>query len=172
MNSRPLKQGAAFGDHNMSKLFRIRTKDGYVSPATAMTNVHGVDMANVIVPEKVGMAIIKNKIDWRDAVRCVASGKDPSVLLANLDAAKPRKELEDAPDFDQKKAVEENKAPEVPEVPKIGELALARAENRAPVLEKLTDEELMEQAKLVGVDAAAFSTRTGIVRAVAKKMKE
>lgn len=156
----------------MSNLFRIRTKDGYVSPATKMTNVHGVDMANVIVPAAVGVAVIKNKIDWRDVVRCVASGKDPSILLVKKDAAKPREDLESAPDFDQKKAVEENKAPEIPDVPKIGELALARAENRAPVLEKLTDDELTEQAKLVGVDPNAFSTRAGVVRAVAKKMKE
>jgi hypothetical protein len=172
MNSRPLEQGAAFGDHNMSKLFRIRVKDGYVSPATTMTNVHGVDMNNIIVPFAVGIGIIKGKVDWKDAVRCVASGKDPSILLVNKEAAKPREDLENAPDFDQQKAVGENKAPEIPDVPKIGELALARAENRAPVLEKLTEDELMEQAKLVGVDPNAFSTRAGVVRAVAKKMKE
>jgi len=156
----------------MSNLYRIRVKDGYVSPATKMTNVHGTDMANIVVPQKVGEAIIKQKIDWRDAVRCVASGKDPSILLANLDAAKPRKELEDAPDFDQKKAVEAQTPAEIPEVPKIGELALARAENRAPVIEKLTPEEIMEQAKLLGLDPAAYSTQAGIVRAIAKKMKE
>jgi len=156
----------------MSNLFRVRTKDGYVSPATKLTNAHGVDLANIVVPAAVGFAIMKKKIDWRDAVRCVASGKDPSILLANLDAAKPRKELEDAPDFDQKKAVEEAKPLDVPEVPKISELALARAENRAPVLEKLTDAELEEQAVLVGVKPTDYSTRAGIVRAVAKKMKE
>lgn len=155
----------------ITKLFRIRVKDGYVSPATTMTNIHGTDMANVIVPEKVGQAIIKNKIDWRDAVRCVASGKDPSILLANLDAAKPRKELQDAPDFDQKKAVEEVKAPEVPEAPKIGELVLARTENRAPVIEKLTPEELIEQAKLLGIDPNAYSTQAGVIRAIKKKME-
>lgn len=137
-----------------------------------MTNVHGVDMANVIVPASVGIAVIKGKVDWRDVVRCVVSGKDPSILLVKKDAAKPREDLEGAADFDQKKVAEENKALEVPEVPKIGELALSRAENRAPVLEKLTDDELMEQAKLVGVDPNGFSTRSAIVRAVAKKMKE
>lgn len=156
----------------MSKLFRVRVKDGYVSPATKMTNVHGVDMANVIVPAAVGVAIIKNKVDWKDVVRCVASGKDPSILLVNKEAIEPRKELQDAPDFDQKKAVADANPANIPEVPKIGELALARAENRAPVLENLTEAELMEQAKLVGVDPNAFSTRAGVVRAVAKKMKE
>ena len=155
----------------MSKLYRVRTKDGYVSPATAMTNVHGVDMGNIVVPEKVGVAIIKGKIDWHDAVRCVASGKDPSVLLANIEAAKPRKELQDAPDFDQKKAVEAQTPAEAPEVPKIGELALARAENRAPVIEKLTADELTEQAKLLGIDPAAYSTQAGLVRAIRKKME-
>jgi hypothetical protein len=172
MNSRPLKQGAAFGDHNMSTLYRIRVKDGYVSPATKMTNVHGVDMANIIVPDKVGVAIIKGKIDWRDAVRCVASGKDPSVLLVNAKAATPRQELEDAPDFDQQKVVKEVQAALIPDVPKISELALARAENRAPALEKLTDAELEEQAALVGVKTTDYSTKAGIVRAIAKKMKE
>jgi len=156
----------------MSNLYRIRVKDGYVSPATKMTNVHGTDMANIVVPQKVGEAIIKGTIDWCDAVRCVASGKDPSILLANLDAAKPRKELEDAPDFDQKKAVEAQTPAEIPEVPKIGELALSRAENRAPVIEKLTDEELEEQARLVGVKTTDYSTKAGIIRAIAKKMKE
>lgn len=155
----------------MSKLYRIRVKDGYVSPATSMTNVHGVDMANILVPDKVGLAIIKKKIDWQDAVRCVASSKDPSILLANLDAAKPRKELQDAPDFDQKKVAEEAKAPEIPEVPKIGELVLARTENRAPVIEKLTPEELLEQAKLLGIDPSAYSTQAGVIRAIKKKME-
>jgi hypothetical protein len=156
----------------MNKLFRVRVKDGYVSPATKMTNVHGVDMANIIVPEKVGQAIVKNKIDWRDAVRCVASGKDPSILLTVAEAAAPRKELENAPDFDQKKATETANPPEIPDVPKISELALARAEGRAPVIEKLTDAELEEQAKLVGVKTTDYSTKAGIVRAVIKKMKE
>ena len=156
----------------MSNLYRIRVKDGYVSPATKMTNVHGVDMANVIVPQKVGEAIIRQKIDWRDAVRCVASGKDPSILLVDAKAAAPRKELEDAPDFDQKKATEASQTPEIPDVPKISELALARAEKRAPVIEKLTADEIMEQAKLLGLDPAAYSTQAGIVRAIAKKMKE
>lgn len=171
MNSHPLKQGVAFGDHNMSKLFRIRTKDGYVSPATAMTNVHGVDMANVIVPAAVGTAVIKNKVDWRDVVRCVASGKDPSILLVNKEATKPRKELENSPDFDQQKAADADKAPEIPEVPKIGELVLARTENRAPVLKNLTAEELVEQAKLLGLDPDKYATRAGLISAVKSKME-
>ena len=154
----------------MSKLFRVRVKDGYVSPATKMTNVHGVDMANVIVPEKVGQAIVKNKIDWRDAVRCVASGKDPSILLTVAEAAAPRKELEQAPDFDQKKATEAANPVEVPEVPKISELALARAQGRAPVLKDLTADELMEQAKLLGLDPDKYSTRAGLISAVKSKM--
>jgi hypothetical protein len=154
----------------MSKLFRVRVKDGYVSPATKMTNVHGVDMANIIVPEKVGVAIIKNKIDWRDAVRCVASGKDPSILLTVAEAAAPRKELEQAPDFDQKKATEAANPVEVPDVPKISELALARAEGRAPVLKDLTADELMEQAKLLGLDPDKYSTRAGLISAVKSKM--
>lgn len=137
-----------------------------------MTNAHGVDMANVLVPEKVGIAIIKKKILWSDAVRCVVSGKDPSILLVNADAAKPREDLQNAPDFDQQKAALEANPAEIPDVPKIGELALARAENRAPVVEKLTADELMEQAKLLGLDPASYSTQTGIVRAVIKKMKE
>ena len=156
----------------MSKLFRVRVKDGYVSPATSMTNIHGVDMANVIVPAEVGVAIMKKKIDWRDVVRCVASGKDPSILLVKKDAAAPREDLQNAPDFDQAKAVAAATPPEVPEVPKIGELVLARTEGRAPVIEKLTDAELEEQAKLVGVKTTDFSTRAGIVRAFIKKMKE
>lgn len=154
-----------------TKLFRIRVKDGYVSPATSMTNIHGTDMANVLVPFAVGIGIIKKEIDWRDAVRCVASGKDPSILIVKKDAAKPREDLENAPEFDQKKAAAEvNKAPEAPEAPKVGELLLARQENRAPVLEKLTDAELEEQAALVGVKTTDYSTRAGIVRAVKKQM--
>lgn len=155
----------------MSKLFRIRTKDGYVSPATAMTNVHGVDMANALVPENVGIAIIKGKIDWKDAVRCVACGKDPSILLTVAEAAKPREDLENAPDFDQKKAAADANPPEVPDVPKIGELVLARTEGRAPVLKNLTAEELIEQAKLLGLDPDKYATRAGLISAVKSKME-
>lgn len=136
-----------------------------------MTNVHGIDIGNILVPAAVGMAIIKNKIDWRDAVRCVASGKDPSILLADIKAAKPRETLENAPDFDQEKAVKELQ-PKVPEeAPKISELALSMAEGRAPVIEKLTPEELSEQAKRLGIDPLVYSTQAGLVRAIRKKME-
>jgi len=153
----------------MTKLFRVRTKDGYVSPATKLTNAHNVDMDNIVVPGPVGVAIMKNKVDWRDVVRCVASGKDPTVLLAKPDAAKPREELEAAPDFDQKAAAAT--VAEEPPAPKESELKVARAEGRAPDLAKLTNDELMEQAKLVGVDPAAYSTQSGLKRAIAKKME-
>lgn len=156
----------------MSKLYRVRTKDGFVSPATGMTNVHGIDMDNVLVPEKVGVAIIRGKIDWHDAVRCVASGKDPSILLVKPDAADPKQELKDAPNFDQKKAAVDANPPKTEEAPKIGELALSRAENRAPVIENLTDDELNEQAGLLGIKATDYSTKAGLVRAIKKKMAE
>ena len=150
----------------MTNAFRIRTKDGFVSPVTRMTNVHGIDKDNVIVPGPVGLAIIAGKINWKDAVVCVVSGKDPSVLLKNPDAAKPRAELQSAPDFDQAVAA----APEEPEEVKVSELLLARSENRAPDLSKLTDEELSEQATLVGVDPKAYSSLKALTRAVQKKM--
>lgn len=155
----------------MSKLFRVRVADGYVSPATKMTNVHGIDMANILVPAAVGIQIMKKLIDWKDAVRCVASGKDPSILIVNKDAAKPREELEKAADFDQQKAADEANPPEVPEAPKIGELALARAEGRAPVLKNLTADELIEQAKLLGLDPDKYATRAGLISAVKSKME-
>lgn len=156
-----------------TKLFRLRTSDGYVSPTTAMTNVHGTDMNQMIVPAKVGVAIMKKQVDWRDVVRCVASGKDPSILLTTPDAVKPRQELADAPDFDEQKAIAaaaleaEKKAAEAA---KGGELALARAENRAPDLAKLTEAELAQQAALVGVNPKDYSTQAGLIRAITKKM--
>ena len=150
----------------MTKLFRLRIKDGYVSPATKMTNVHSVDMSQMLIPARVAAAIWNKEVDWRDVVRCVASGKDPTILITVPDAVKPRKELEDAPDFKQEAVVP---APE-PEKSTLGELALARAENRAPDVAKLTNDELVEQAKLVGVDPAGYSTQSGLVRAVLKKM--
>ena len=153
----------------MTKLFRVRVKDGYVSPATKMTNVHGTDMDNVLVPGPVGEAILHGKADWRDVVRCVASGKDPTILLTVPDAVKPRAELEAAPGFDQQVAVQA--VAEEPEAPKESELKLARAEGRAPDLAKLTPDELIEQAKLVGVEPANYSTQSGLVRAVRKKME-
>ena len=156
----------------MSKLFRIRTSDGFVSPATGMTNVHGVDMGNVLVPFKVGIGILKKQIDWHDAVRCVVSGKDPSILIVDKKAAAPREALEQAPDFDQAKAIAAEKAAEVPDVPKVGELALARAENRAPAVDKLTDAELTEFATQLGLKPEDYATKAGIVRAVNKKLKE
>lgn len=151
----------------MTKLFRVRVKDGYVSPATAMTNVHGTDMENMVVPGPVGLAIMRGKIDWRDVVRCVASGKDPSILISNPDAAKPRAELENAPEFSQVLTP----APEVQTAPVIGELALARAEGRAPEIDKLTADELNEQAKLLGIEPGSYSTQAGLVRAIRKKME-
>lgn len=151
----------------MTKLFRLRVKDGYVCPATKLTNCHGTDMKNMLVPGPVGVAIIAKKVDWRDVVRCVASGKDPSVLLKTPDAAKPRQELADAPDFAQETAVEPEK-----DVAVVSELVTARAENRPPDLLKLTSEELAAQAALVGIDPAAYKTQGGLVRAVQKKMDE
>lgn len=153
----------------MTKLFRLRTKDGYVSPVTSVTNVHGVDMANVIIPAAVASAIIAKKVDWKDCVQCVVSGKDPTVLLKKPDAVKPRQELEDAPDFDQKAAVADVVTP-VPAEPKESELVLARKEGRAPDLSKLTDEEIGVQAALVGVDPSAYSSQKGLIKAIQRKM--
>jgi hypothetical protein len=154
---------------NETKLFRIRIKDGLVSPVTpGITNLHGTDMANVIVPAAVAHAVIKGKVNYKDAVRCVAAGKDPTVLLNDPDAVKPREALEKAPDFDQKTVAS---APVTdPTAPTVSELAAARAEGRAPDLAKLTDEELSEQATLVGVDPSGYKTQAGLVRAVQKAM--
>ena len=154
----------------MTKLFRLRTKDGYVSPVTSVTNVHGVDMANVIIPAAVAAAIIAKKVDWRDCVQCVVSGKDPTVLLKKPDALKPRQELADAPDFDQQAAVTEV-APPIPDAPKESELSLARTEGRAPDLAKLTEEEIGVQAALVGVDPKSYSSQKGLVKAIQRKME-
>lgn len=155
----------------MTKLFRMRVKDGYISPVTSVTNVHGVDMGHVIIPAAVAIAKERGKLDWKDILRCVASGKDPTVLIEKPDALKPSEELAAAPDFDQKAVVEAAQAEAVPEVPKVSELVAARAEGRAPDLAKLTPEELNEQAKLVGVDPAGYSTVAGLVKAVRRKME-
>lgn len=153
----------------MTKLFRLRVKDGYVCPATKVTNAHGTDMKNMLIPGPVGTAILQKKVDWRDVVRCVASGKDPTVLLKTPDAAKPREELAAAPDFIQAAVAEEAKEPEAP---KVSELEISRAENRAPDLTRLTPDELAAQAVLVGVDVSGYKTQGGLVRAVQKKMDE
>lgn len=160
----------------MTKLFRLRVKDGYVSPATSLTNAHGTDMKNMLIPAAVAVAISKGKIDWKDAVRCVASGKDPSILITKPDAAKPSKELEGAADFDQQKliadaAAEKAATDAAAAKDKPSELELARAENRAPDLTKLTDAELNAQAVLLGVDPASYGTTAGLVRAMRKKME-
>lgn len=155
----------------MSSLFRLRTADGYVSPCTSLTNCHGTDLKNMLIPEAVAVAILdsKNPLEWRDVVRCVAAGKDPTLLLKNPDAIKPRKELADAPNF-------EPKAPglpaDAPAAPKVSELALARTENRAPDLSLLTPDELNAQAALVGVDPSGYTTAKGLMRAVQKKMDD
>ena len=157
----------------MTKLFRLRVKDGYVSPATALTNAHGTDMKNMLIPAAVAVAISKGKIDWKDAVRCVASGKDPSILITKPDAVKPSKDLEGAADFDQQKliadAAAEKAVADAAANDKPSELELARAENRAPDLTKLTDAELNAQAVLLGVDPASYGTTAGLVRAMRKK---
>lgn len=150
-----------------TKSFRLRVKDGYVSPATKMTNAHNVDMANVIIPAAVGVAIIKKQLDWKDVLCCVASGKDPTVLLKTPDAIKPREELQNAPDYKQETAAEELREPEPPAE---SEMVLARKENRAPDLAKLTEEELKAQAALVGVDPKAYSTINALRKAIQKKM--
>jgi hypothetical protein len=155
----------------MTKLFRLRVKDGFVSPATGVTNCHGTDMSQMLIPGPVGVAIMKGKLDWRDVLRCVASGKDPSVLLTKPEAVKPREELAAASDFDQKTVAAEALAVAAPPAPVVSELELARAEGRAPDLSKLTPDELNEQAKLVGVDPAGYSTLTGLIKAVRKKME-
>lgn len=153
----------------MSNAFRIRTKDGYVSPVTKATNVHGIDMNNIVVPGPVGLAVIAGKLDYKDVIQCVVSGKNPEILLKNPDAVKPRKELQEAPDLNPADLlpppVEEKGAPAV------SELVLARAENRAPDVDKLTPEELAEHAKLVGVDPAGFSSLKGLAKAVRKRME-
>lgn len=159
----------------MTKLFRMRVKDGYVSPATKLTNAHGTDMSQMLIPEPVAVALDKKTIDWRDVARCVASGKDPSILLTKPEAAKPREELDAAPDFDQdavaKAAIAEAEAanPAAPKPP--SELELARAEGRAPDLTKLTDDEMNAQAILLGVDPANYGTTAGLIRAMKKKME-
>lgn len=159
----------------MTKLFRLRVKDGHVSPATKVTNLHGVDMANMIIPAAVAVAIMKQKIDWRDVKCCVAAGKDPTILLTKPEAIKPRQELTNAPDFNQETVVAAEvsaaEAQLASDQPVVGELARARAENRAPDLVKLTDAELNEQAELLGVKVANYSTHTGLMRAIAKKME-
>lgn len=158
----------------MTKLFRMRVKDGYVSPATKLTNAHGTDMSQMLIPAPVAVAIQKKAVDWRDVARCVASGKDPSILLTEPEAAKPREELDSAPDFDQeavaKAAAEEAEAanPAAPKPP--SELELARTEGRAPDLAKLTEDELNAQAILLGVDPANYGTTAGLLRAMKKKM--
>lgn len=153
----------------MKNLFRLRVKDGYVSPATRLTNCHGIDMENMVIPGEVGEGIIKGTLNWRDVVRCVAAGKDPSILLTKPDAAKPRTDLEGAADFDQTKTVNANIPPPTP--PK-SEFVLAREENRAPDLLKLTPEELVLQAGFVGVLVDNYKTQGGLVRAIQKKMDE
>lgn len=159
----------------MTKLFRIRVKDGLISPVTpGITNVHGTDMNNVIVPAAVAFAVMNGKLNYKDAVRCVASGKDPTVLLTKPDAVKPREELTGAKDFDPAKEAEALAAAEAAkkaaEENKPGELELSRKEGRAPDLAKLTEEELAQQAALVGVDPANYKTQGGLVRAIQKAM--
>jgi len=154
-----------------TKLFRVRVKDGLLSPVKpGITNVHGIDMGNVIVPAKVALAIIGKRIRYQDAVRCVLAGKDPTVLLTAPSALKPREELENAPGFNPEKETAEL-APKIPKGGgKVGELVLARQEGRAPDVAKLTEEEQVELAGMLEVDPSKYTTTAGLLRALKKAL--
>lgn len=152
---------------DLTKQFRIRVADGLVSPVTpGITNIHKHDMDNVIVSAAVMAAISKGRIDYKDAVRCVAAGKSADVLLTDPDVLKPSEAMASAPSADQVPGVQTP-----PPAPVKSELVAAREEGRAPDLVKLSEEELAEYGLILGVDPSKYSTRPTLLRAVRKAIE-
>lgn len=158
----------------LTKAFRLNVETGATCPCTRMTNAHGPDKRFVIITAPVFMAIEAGKrgkpggVDWKDVVRCVLAHKNPEILLTAPEAAKPRKELEEAPPDTAEELVG---AVEGPPVSPKSEIELALEENRAPDPMKLTDAELNDFAKAYGIDPDKYTTSKGLARAVQKAME-